>query len=159
MVSHELAHQWFGDLLTCRDWSHGWLNEGFATFMERVWIENNTGHDGGMDEAKYYYVMDLKENLKQKTPQSIGRIVCNTYLEPMDLFDAHLYQKGGLVLNLIRSILGEEALRRFRPMWRATRAKRRDAGSDPRDRRHERGAICAACSTSGFSAPATPSSS
>ena len=54
LVSHELAHQWFGDLVTCRDWSHGWLNEGFATFMERVWIENATGPGSGAEEAKYY---------------------------------------------------------------------------------------------------------
>ena len=42
LVSHELAHQWFGDLLTCRDWSHAWLNEGFATFMEAVWREDRS---------------------------------------------------------------------------------------------------------------------
>lgn len=108
LVSHELAHQWFGDLLTCRDWSHGWLNEGFATFMERVWIENNRGPDGGWDEAKYYQYQDLKEYLEEDRSRYRRPIVCNTYIEPIDLFDAHLYQKGGLVLNLIRHVLGED---------------------------------------------------
>lgn len=108
LVSHELAHQWFGDLLTCRDWSHGWLNEGFATFMERVWIENNPGPDGGMDEAKYYQYQDLKEYIEEDRSKYRRPIVCNTYIEPIDLFDAHLYQKGGLVLNLIRYVLGDE---------------------------------------------------
>jgi aminopeptidase N len=108
LVSHELAHQWFGDLLTCRDWSHGWLNEGFATFMERIWIENDTGIHGGMDEAKYYSYMDLKEYQEEDAKRYRRPIVCNTYVEPIDLFDTHLYQKGGLVLGLIRATLGEE---------------------------------------------------
>jgi len=112
LVSHELAHQWFGDLLTCRDWSHGWLNEGFATFMERVWIENNIKDYGSpvqaSDEAKYYGYADLKEYQEEDATRYRRPIVCNTYLEPINLFDCHLYQKGGLVLNLIRSVLGPE---------------------------------------------------
>jgi aminopeptidase N len=116
LVSHELAHQWFGDLLTCRDWSHGWLNEGFATFMERVWVENSPDADGGPDEAKYYGLMDLREYLAEDSGRYRRAIVSNTYLEPMDLFDAHLYQKGGLVLNLIRYVLGEDAF------WRSVQA-------------------------------------
>jgi predicted aminopeptidase len=43
LIAHELAHQWFGDLVTCRDWSHAWLNEGFATFMEHVDREHHLG--------------------------------------------------------------------------------------------------------------------
>lgn len=108
LVSHELAHQWFGNLLTCRDWSHAWLNEGFATFMERVWIEGDTGPNGGFEEAKYYSYQDLKEYMDDDAGKYRRAIVCNTYIEPMDLFDTHLYQKGGLVLNLLRHILGEE---------------------------------------------------
>ncbi len=112
LVSHELAHQWFGDLLTCRDWSHGWLNEGFATFMERVWVESNSDEYGSpeaaLDEGKYYSYTDLKEYCEENSRKYRRPIVCNTYQEPIDLFDAHLYQKGGLVLNLIRSVLGEE---------------------------------------------------
>jgi len=113
LVSHELAHQWFGDLLTCRDWSHGWLNEGFATFMERVWVESNSSikngfPEGGFEEAKYYSYQDLKEYLTDDHHSYRRPIVCNSYIEPIDLFDTHLYQKGGLVLNLIRYLLGEE---------------------------------------------------
>lgn len=119
LVAHELAHQWFGDLLTCRDWSHGWLNEGFATFMERVWIEGNLEEYGtrekAWEEAKYYSLLDLKEYLEEDSRRYRRSIVCNSYIEPIDLFDAHLYQKGGLVLNLIRAQLGDDAF------WRAIR--------------------------------------
>ena len=108
LVAHELAHQWFGNLVTCRDWSHGWLNEGFATFMERVWVENHQGLGGGQDEARYYSYQDLKEHLAEDQEKYRRPIVCNTYIEPIDLFDAHLYQKGGLVIHLMRSLLGDE---------------------------------------------------
>jgi aminopeptidase N len=108
LVSHELAHQWFGDLVTCRDWSHSWLNEGFATFMERVWIENDKSEFGGDDEAKYYGYQDLKDHFAEDNGKYRRAIVCNTYIEPIDLFDTHLYQKGGLVLNLLRHLLGAD---------------------------------------------------
>lgn len=113
LVAHELAHQWFGDLVTCRDWSHGWLNEGFATFMEQIWVESNPKtkngfQEGGFEEAKYYAYQDLKEYLMDDHQSYRRPIVCNSYIEPIDLFDTHLYQKGGLVLNLIRFLLGEE---------------------------------------------------
>ncbi len=93
LVSHELAHQWFGDLVTCRDWSHGWLNEGFATFMERIWVENNPGPSGGFEEAKYYSYQDLKGYLSEDQGRYRRPIVCNTYIEPIDLFDCSSLSK------------------------------------------------------------------
>jgi aminopeptidase N len=111
LVSHELAHQWFGDLLTCRDWSQAWLNEGFATFFEFVWREADLGHDE--------YLYDVFESTAAYFDEDSDRyrrpIVCNRYRDPIEIFDRHLYQKGAAVLHMLRGELGDA---RF---WRAIR--------------------------------------
>ena len=104
LIAHELAHQWFGDYVTCRDWSEGWLNEGFATYFEHVWREKQLGADE--------YFFGLKGDLAAYVTEANGRyrrpIVCHEYDAPLDLFDRHLYEKGGLVLHLLRAELGAE---------------------------------------------------
>ena len=109
LVSHELAHQWFGDLLTCRDWAHAWLNEGFATFMEAVWREADLGYD----EYLYDIFECVTAYLKEGSDRYQRPIVCNTFRDPIEIFDRHLYQKGAAVLHMLRGELGEA---RF---WRA----------------------------------------
>ncbi|MCC6644825.1 MAG: M1 family metallopeptidase, partial [Polyangiaceae bacterium] len=105
LVAHELAHHWFGDLVTCRDFSHGWLNEGFATFFEHL---DREAHLGDAD-----YLHGLKVDQAAYLAEAKGRyeraIVSNTYDAPIDLFDRHLYEKGGLVLHLLRRKLGDGA--------------------------------------------------
>ncbi len=103
LIAHELAHQWFGDLVTCRDWSEGWLNEGFATFMEHVWRE----HHLGRDEYEYSVRNDLASYLGEALGRYRRPIVCQDYDAPLDLFDRHLYEKGGLVLHVLRTELGD----------------------------------------------------
>ncbi len=103
LVAHELAHQWFGDLLTCRDWSHAWLNEGFATFMEAVWREVDLGYD----EYLYDIFECLSTYFKEDADRYRRPIVCNTYIVPIEIFDRHLYQKGAAVLHMLRGELGE----------------------------------------------------
>jgi aminopeptidase N len=105
LVAHELAHQWFGDFVTCRDWSHAWLNEGFATFMEHVEREDRLGRD----EYDYGVSSDNDTYLHEASARYSRPIVCRDYAEPIDLFDRHLYEKGGLVLHMLRRKLGEEA--------------------------------------------------
>ncbi len=104
LISHELAHQWFGDFVTCRDWSEGWLNEGFATYLEHVWREERLG----ADEYEYGVKVDLDAYLGEAAGRYRPAIVCQDYDSPLDLFDRHLYEKGGLVLHMLRVELGAE---------------------------------------------------
>jgi aminopeptidase N len=110
LLAHEIAHQWFGDLLTCRDWSHGWLNEGFATFFELYWGEHHKGRDEFLMSLQGEIDSYLSEAGSYRRP-----IVTNVYNAPMDLFDRHLYEKGGIVLNMLRVLLGETLF------WKAIR--------------------------------------
>ena len=108
LVSHELAHQWFGDLLTCRDWSQAWLNEGFATYFEAVFAEADLGWD------EYCSMIHglVSDYVHEGSARYRRPIVCNVYRDPIELFDAHLYQKGGAVLHMLRGELGWERMQR-----------------------------------------------
>lgn len=112
LVAHELAHQWFGDLVTCRDWSHAWLNEGFATYFEHVEREARLG----LDEYEHNVTADLNVYLSEARGSYERAIVCRDYEEPIDLFDRHLYQKGGLVLHMLRRRLGDDCF------WRSIKS-------------------------------------
>lgn len=105
LIVHELAHQWFGDLLTCQDWSQGWLNEGWATYTEVLWADHHDGVDAG--------AWHLWEHLGSYLSEDGGRyrrpIVSYHFKAPIDLFDRHLYEKGALVLHTLRHLLGDEA--------------------------------------------------
>ncbi len=103
LVAHELAHQWFGDLLTCKDWSHAWLNEGFATYFEALFRE----FDQGADEFDYYRIQIAARYFEEDVKEYRRPIVTNVYSEPIDLFDRHLYEKGASVLHMIRRMLGD----------------------------------------------------
>lgn len=111
LVSHELAHQWFGDLLTCRDWSHAWLNEGFATYFEAAWREADLGYD----EYLYDVFECVAAYLQEDADRYRRPIVYNNYRSPIEIFDRHLYQKGAAVLHMLRGELGSA---RF---WRSIR--------------------------------------
>ena len=106
LLSHEMAHQWFGDLVTCDDWSDIWLNEGFATYYEVLY----EGHRYGRDRMLY----DLYQNARGITgePNDTNAIVRRGYGNPMEMFSYLAYPKGGWVLHMLRSELGEDLYRR-----------------------------------------------
>jgi len=112
LVAHELAHQWFGDLLTCRDWAHAWLNESFATYFEALFKE----FDMGADEFAYELHQNADAYFAEDREHYRRPIVTKVYKLPTDLFDRHLYEKGSLVLHMIRRHLGD------RDFWRSIRA-------------------------------------
>ncbi|MBA4312879.1 MAG: hypothetical protein C0417_09640 [Chlorobiaceae bacterium] len=104
LVAHELAHQWYGDLITCKDWSHVWLNEGFATYFENLYREYSLGKD---DAEKS--LMEAQTGLRNLDDADRRRpMVCNKYNNPLDLFDSRIYGKGAVVLNMLRDFLGDE---------------------------------------------------
>ncbi len=108
VVAHELAHQWFGDLVTCRDWPNGWLNEGFATYFEELWNE----HDLGTDYFKQS-MLNLKKGYLEEDGQYRRPIVYHVYHnDGFELFDGHMYNKGAWVLHMLRHQLGDTTFRR-----------------------------------------------
>ena len=103
--AHELAHQWFGDYVTCKDWSHLWLNEGFATYYTHLY----EGHKFGRDAMLYGLYRDATGVLRQDKDKK--PIVYRGYENAMDQFDYRAYPKGSWVLHMLRSQLGEDLYR------------------------------------------------
>lgn len=102
LIAHEMGHQWWGDLVTCKDWAHLWLNEGFATYCDVLWAE----HDLGPDERDYR-LYDKSRSARSGTAKT-RPIVDRRYPRPSSMFDARVYPKGGWVLHMLRSRLGDE---------------------------------------------------
>lgn len=104
LVAHELAHQWFGDLVVIKHWSHAWIKEGMASYAEVLWTEQ----EYGKDDAAYYLLNEARSYLEEDTSRYRRPIVTNVYREVMELYDRHLYEKGACVYHMIRAELGEE---------------------------------------------------
>lgn len=104
LVAHELAHQWWGDYLTCKDWGELWLNESFATYFATIWTE----HDLGADEAAWE-LRGQAESYRNEDQHSYRRpIVTYRYDDSNYMFDSHSYPKGSRVLHMLRYLLGEK---------------------------------------------------
>lgn len=104
VISHELFHQWFGDLVTCESWSNTPLNESFATYGEYLWNEYKYGRE--------FADVKLNENYDKYMTEASGKnvdLVRFYYEDREDMFDRHSYEKGGLLLHYLRHIIGDEA--------------------------------------------------
>ncbi len=106
LISHELGHQWFGDLVTCKDWGNIWLNEGFATFMETLWSENYFPKD----QAEYERWTGIREWFGQ--PGLWAKPIVRHDFDDSSEFDGNAYGKGSLVLYMLRHQLGDDAFYR-----------------------------------------------
>ncbi|HEU4339499.1 MAG TPA: M1 family metallopeptidase [Planctomycetota bacterium] len=105
LIAHELAHQWFGNLVTCRTWAHAWLNEGFATYMEALWREKSEGREA--------FIADLEDGLGWYLSEAANEYtrptVCSHYTTPDDVFDSHIYPRGAWILRMLHDRLGNDA--------------------------------------------------
>ena len=114
LVAHELAHQWYGDYLTTRNWANVWLNEGFATYLDLLWTE----HETGPELAEYERLGNLSATVW--ADRSYRRpTVQPYYYNSIELFDSNIYAKGSIILNMIRRILDDDAF--FRGLQYYTR--------------------------------------
>lgn len=100
IISHELAHQWFGDKITCKDWHHIWLNEGFATFCEGVYLEEKYGRS-------VYEDFIITEMMNARSAQ--GTIYVQDITNIWEIFNGpRSYSKGAVVLHMLRGIMGDD---------------------------------------------------
>jgi aminopeptidase N len=109
LVAHEAAHQWWGDLVTFKDWGHTWINESFATYGEYLYSRWSLGDDEGMinlnDKREQYF---REARTKYRRP-----IVMDRWKFPNDNFDSHTYPKGANVLHMLRAEIGDSAFFAF----------------------------------------------
>ena len=104
LSAHEVAHQWWGNLVTCRDWRHFWLNEGFATFMAAAYDEHRFGraaYDRDIEAARTRYEQVRKTSGDRP-------LVFPSWDRPTADDRTIVYQKGAYVLHLLRETLGEQ---------------------------------------------------
>ena len=104
LVAHELAHQWFGDLLTCRDWSNLWLNEGFASYFDPLFTEHEKGED-----AFRLAMASALDSYKSSDRGYRRPIVEARFGDPWQMFDGVTYAKGACVLHALRGLVGDSA--------------------------------------------------
>ncbi len=103
--AHEFAHQWWGNMVTCRDWNHFWLNEGIATFMAAAYVEHRFGRAGYLREIETYRANYEKVKVAGKDKS----LVFPDWLRPTREDRILVYDKGAYVLHLLREEMGERA--------------------------------------------------
>jgi len=109
--AHELAHQWWGNMVTCRDWNHFWLNEGMATFMASAYREHRFGREQYLRDVEEYRATYQRIRDAGK----VHSLVFPDWTRPTPEDRQLVYQKGAYVLHLLREELGEA------PFWSGIR--------------------------------------
>ena len=106
IVAHEMIHHWFGDLVTCESWSNLPLNEAFANYSEYMWQE----YKHGADAAEYHRMGELQGYMNESMLRGVNHPLINfAYVDKEDMFNAHSYNKGGLILHMLRRYVGDDA--------------------------------------------------
>lgn len=104
LVAHELAHMWFGDLVTAKHWSHLWLNEGFATYFQALYTREKFGED------EFRHDMHSKAETYFEEDDAMYRraIVDDVYVYSDDVFDSYAYEKAAWMIHQLRYLLGDD---------------------------------------------------
>lgn len=103
LVAHELAHQWWGDLITERTWSHVWLSESFATYSEYLF----SNFDKGEDEGAVNLLGKKNSYIWEANNRYMRPLVFNHYEHPRHIMDSHAYPGGAVVLHMLRFVMGD----------------------------------------------------
>ncbi|MCO5296313.1 MAG: M1 family metallopeptidase [Fimbriimonadaceae bacterium] len=111
LTAHELAHQWWGDMVTCRYWEDIWLNEGFATYAEALWLELKPGSSG---------LPALSAAMQARKPSSVnGSVYCYDATSVGSIFNSNFsYRKGSWVLHQLRHVVGDSTFFAILAEWR-----------------------------------------
>lgn len=112
LVAHEIAHQWFGNSASEKDWAHVWLSEGFATYFAGLYLE----HAYGRDTLNHYLADNKAKLFKYIEKKPTGVIIDTTTTNLLGLLNPNAYEKGGWVLHMLRRDLGDALF------WKGIRA-------------------------------------
>jgi aminopeptidase N len=110
LIAHEIAHQWFGNSVTEKDWHHIWLSEGFATYMTSAYLEKRYGEERLMESMR-----SARDRVLRASERNPGPVIDTTITDLMKLLSANSYQKGAWVLHMLRNKIGDEVF------WRGMR--------------------------------------
>ena len=113
VVVHELAHQWTGDLLRLHEWQHIWLNEGFATYAEWLWLER----EGVVTTQEVF------DNVAQFAPPEFWELTIGDPGPEVDrLFDTAVYERGAMTLHALRQTVGDDVFFDILAEWVSSQA-------------------------------------
>ena len=103
LIAHEMAHQWWGDVVTCKDWRHLWLNEGFASYFDPLYFEYSRGWD------EFEYIMSNQQQAGINTDKHMGR----KPVVSVGSYGSNVYSRSAAILHMLRFVLGDDLF------WRA----------------------------------------
>src|SRR5579875_1236126 len=104
-VGHHLAHQWFGDMVTCSSWTEVWLNEGLASYAYAAYILETHGDE----DYNYHMLTKLDEYIKEDNERGVAPVCPRFTANPLGSFDRYSAEKGALVMHALRNLIGSDA--------------------------------------------------
>ena len=104
LIAHEIAHQWFGNAVTEREWAHLWLSEGFATYFAQLWAEHARGDSALREGMRSMRTQIIESEVTAQRP-----VIDTAQTDLMALLNSNSYQKGGFTLHMLRAVVGDSA--------------------------------------------------